>query len=1380
MMKNTLLFLSLVFFGASTDAQAQSEAATAAKSARPKTGPERGTFLFIRTKPDGAKVLVDGKQVGISDDLFAVDPGVRRIIVELEGHDPNGRDVTVRAGRIERVNLKLIRRSASLPQASAGPAPAEEAVGASQARPGTSTKVFLPNGDDPQGPAILDLASGDILTGKSEAEVEQLFRQGKGDVFVYRGHFGCLRGARPRWSSGLQYVELPVSRQDEHAVWHKLLAVPCRLQITTGEGKLFDLTISSATEKGTEVEYRWTGKTAPPEIRPQQPARKPGPGEYGLAANKMLDLAGDRWAVYKKPIDKGMAEGTRQSGIGDLYFAEGLLGCVRGCTAKVWDGNEFKATPPQEGSDPKLGLSLYKLRTVPCRLLITTPEKKHFEVDVLEEVQDKLIIKFRSIDPSPGPETALIDSLKFGPTREHLLFDLEGESRDTFIDLDTNTLTTGLPDADDDAREAYIKRAGIDAGAYVQDGQANLGGYRMVTDSAGKPFDQVTPRDVFDAVVRGDPSASHTALVYADSAFQTYFFGTREGTIGILEMLEPLTEGPNRGMRMRYKTVCRVVSKPGGNEPRVVPWKLTFEMMKVAIAVRKKEFLPNVEPMGEEPDSEMKAFLDLASGEMLAWKPEMTGETNADATGHEKGGPYFSASAGDLCFSGRAMDNAPNGAIICLRGARAMLWSAGEYRRAQPKIIRLPRKGTWWFGGVTDPPQDGNWEPCAYAIPNVPCSFRICTAEKKYFDVGVAEVKKGDSEISGVEVWFRPSHPLTVPNTNSVGRGTMGRRDALTPRPEPTPQADLHLRLLAYDQQRRAMLVKRPVPPSGAVRVMVGRPTPDLSDTTFTDEKLAHLKMVKNLIYADLSGAQVTDAGIQELKEHKQLMTLDLRDTAVTAEGISALQSELPHLRTVIHHSFSQPMVTSFGPAVERSIRDDGVGKSNLLDLDTGEFLLRPSRDDMQRGESHRSGADLGATTHPEVPGLWGIDLSLVPADNEQWDSDPAEIWEMMRAKKADLASEMPCKLPLPRTFFFKTAEGGVGILQIVELTGDETKAVTMRYKLVQYGMPSSKTWTCAMHPMITVLLPGKCPVCERQLSPTRLLPLGRGRSAALSKRTEDVISARGPKPEAEKDLQRGLGARQTARSSEKRLSFGPVVEKVLLDNRSGKDCYIDFDTGRLFGKSRPEDKDVNRIDAGASLEADRSALLSLGMLVFPVDDKLWDDGSPLGILEKTVSDNPGKPIMEARDTSTQTYVFKTPEGAVGILQVLGSTDDEPQGIRIRYKLVVETQADANVRTAQAQIKSLRIALARYRVDVGKFPDSEAGLTSLVSTQEDVPPGRRWTGPYVKPPVPTDPWGNPYQYRFPGKGNPASFDLWSAGSDGKSGTDDDIGVSDDK
>jgi general secretion pathway protein G len=42
--------------------------------------------------------------------------------------------------------------------------------------------------------------------------------------------------------------------------------------------------------------------------------------------------------------------------------------------------------------------------------------------------------------------------------------------------------------------------------------------------------------------------------------------------------------------------------------------------------------------------------------------------------------------------------------------------------------------------------------------------------------------------------------------------------------------------------------------------------------------------------------------------------------------------------------------------------------------------------------------------------------------------------------------------------------------------------------------------------------------------------------------------------------------------------------------------------------------------------------------------------------------------------------------------------------------------------------------------------------------------------------VPKDPWGNPFRYRASGDDlhNKDSFDLWSAGPDGKDGTDDDI------
>ena len=51
-------------------------------------------------------------------------------------------------------------------------------------------------------------------------------------------------------------------------------------------------------------------------------------------------------------------------------------------------------------------------------------------------------------------------------------------------------------------------------------------------------------------------------------------------------------------------------------------------------------------------------------------------------------------------------------------------------------------------------------------------------------------------------------------------------------------------------------------------------------------------------------------------------------------------------------------------------------------------------------------------------------------------------------------------------------------------------------------------------------------------------------------------------------------------------------------------------------------------------------------------------------------------------------------------------------------------------------------------------------------------------GPYAEVSgnkIPLDPWGEPYQYRFPGVKNKGSFDLFSKGPDKLEGTEDDIG-----
>ena len=88
--------------------------------------------------------------------------------------------------------------------------------------------------------------------------------------------------------------------------------------------------------------------------------------------------------------------------------------------------------------------------------------------------------------------------------------------------------------------------------------------------------------------------------------------------------------------------------------------------------------------------------------------------------------------------------------------------------------------------------------------------------------------------------------------------------------------------------------------------------------------------------------------------------------------------------------------------------------------------------------------------------------------------------------------------------------------------------------------------------------------------------------------------------------------------------------------------------------------------------------------------------------------------------------------------------------------------------------KSIDVPLMAYRSHVGNYPSTEEGLKALLKA----PMGKsgRWQGPYIKDSEGLlDPWGNPYQYRYPGVHNRNSYDVWSMGPGGQSGDDDDIG-----
>jgi general secretion pathway protein G len=97
-----------------------------------------------------------------------------------------------------------------------------------------------------------------------------------------------------------------------------------------------------------------------------------------------------------------------------------------------------------------------------------------------------------------------------------------------------------------------------------------------------------------------------------------------------------------------------------------------------------------------------------------------------------------------------------------------------------------------------------------------------------------------------------------------------------------------------------------------------------------------------------------------------------------------------------------------------------------------------------------------------------------------------------------------------------------------------------------------------------------------------------------------------------------------------------------------------------------------------------------------------------------------------------------------------------------------ERLEDSKLVTAQTQVRMLKTALDTMRLDIGRYPTAEEGLSLLNRAPTDARLRASWHGPYLENEVPLDPWGNPYQY------NPAGHDLnaitlYSFGPTGKAG-----------
>lgn len=101
---------------------------------------------------------------------------------------------------------------------------------------------------------------------------------------------------------------------------------------------------------------------------------------------------------------------------------------------------------------------------------------------------------------------------------------------------------------------------------------------------------------------------------------------------------------------------------------------------------------------------------------------------------------------------------------------------------------------------------------------------------------------------------------------------------------------------------------------------------------------------------------------------------------------------------------------------------------------------------------------------------------------------------------------------------------------------------------------------------------------------------------------------------------------------------------------------------------------------------------------------------------------------------------------------------------------VMDNPDKARQAKARQDIRALESALNMYKLDNYNYPSTDQGLEALVERPSGTPEPRNWKkGGYLDR-LPTDPWGNPYQYLNPGVHG--EIDIMSLGADGRPGGQD--------
>jgi serine/threonine protein kinase len=191
-------------------------------------------------------------------------------------------------------------------------------------------------------------------------------------------------------------------------------------------------------------------------------------------------------------------------------------------------------------------------------------------------------------------------------------------------------------------------------------------------------------------------------------------------------------------------------------------------------------------------------------------------------------------------------------------------------------------------------------------------------------------------------------------------------------------------------------------------------------------------------------------------------------------------------------------------------------------------------------------------------------------------------------------------------------------------------------------------------------------------------------------------------------------------------LTFGAVIERFINDMDAGTNFLLDFDTGKTFNlppelKTEPDVANVenwyamNGIDMRGATKS-WSPPMGLDLIIDPVPRDYWDKLTQFNLaafLQRHANNYafPEEAIggTTGTDVHQPTYLFKTREGGIGLLQITGFTDNPP-GVKIRYKLAQSTNSPAEI-AAQTLAEQPPIVVETFPVSGAR--EVEPGVTEI-------------------------------------------------------------------